>query len=406
MGMITRIRGRLRGSVHTIPKIDKKLRDEKIAETVCLLSVLFLLPYCSRGHAPLLLSLGGWCLATYSFLVLPLLISANYKYPTRWLRNFFCSIPGLVRKFSGPVVNVLLKIYSPLDKCERMFMKMTNLSNMAVQLVFFLMCDRVLLCSLGGVNCPQKRVTGLYSLMFYNVIAYCVSYIKELIEKEDWSPYINMSTHSNVKHLAMSATKIVLEWTKAVTFIITVIFMLLVFSLEQGLEHYQPSTLYTITTWSFYMATERVFNELFLSGMKLLKIQRFEALEHLYAPVILRYYTISMSILMGVIILMYGQMRFALLSMYLTVFMRGKDMALNCLKDLRSEEAVLSQFRKASTEEIEDCDDVCAVCLSAMERARITPCQHMFHAECLRECLNNSDICPICKRAFTFIHCT
>lgn len=33
MGMITRIRGRLRGSVHTIPKIDKKLRDEKIAET-------------------------------------------------------------------------------------------------------------------------------------------------------------------------------------------------------------------------------------------------------------------------------------------------------------------------------------------------------------------------------------
>lgn len=62
--------------------------------SVCLLSVLFLLPYCSRGHAPLLLSLGGWCLATYSFLVLPLLISANYKYPTRWLRNFFCSIPG------------------------------------------------------------------------------------------------------------------------------------------------------------------------------------------------------------------------------------------------------------------------------------------------------------------------
>lgn len=33
MGMITRIRGRLRGSVHTIPKLDKKLRDEKIAET-------------------------------------------------------------------------------------------------------------------------------------------------------------------------------------------------------------------------------------------------------------------------------------------------------------------------------------------------------------------------------------
>lgn len=32
MGMITRVRGRLR-SLHTITKLDPKLRDEKIAET-------------------------------------------------------------------------------------------------------------------------------------------------------------------------------------------------------------------------------------------------------------------------------------------------------------------------------------------------------------------------------------
>ncbi|KAG5898387.1 hypothetical protein JTB14_030365 [Gonioctena quinquepunctata] len=72
MGMIIRVRGRLR-SFHTLPKLQPEERNEKIAEIVCLLSVLFLLPYCSRGHAPLLFSLGGWCLATYSFLVLPVL---------------------------------------------------------------------------------------------------------------------------------------------------------------------------------------------------------------------------------------------------------------------------------------------------------------------------------------------
>ncbi|RZC35520.1 hypothetical protein BDFB_002239 [Asbolus verrucosus] len=93
MGMITRVRGRLR-SFHTIQKLDPEVRDEKIAETVCLLSVLFLLPYCSRGHAPLLVSLGGWCVATYSFLVLPVLISANYKYPVRWLRKLVAKLPG------------------------------------------------------------------------------------------------------------------------------------------------------------------------------------------------------------------------------------------------------------------------------------------------------------------------
>jgi hypothetical protein len=44
-----------------------------------------------------------------------------------------------------------------------------------LQLIFFVLCDRVLV--------PDQRVTALYSLMFYNVIAYCVSYIKELVEK-------------------------------------------------------------------------------------------------------------------------------------------------------------------------------------------------------------------------------
>lgn len=32
MGMITRVRGRLR-SLHTLPKLDQKIQDEKIAET-------------------------------------------------------------------------------------------------------------------------------------------------------------------------------------------------------------------------------------------------------------------------------------------------------------------------------------------------------------------------------------
>ncbi|KAK9688169.1 Ring finger domain [Popillia japonica] len=265
-----------------------------------------------------------------------------------------------------------------------------------------MVCDRILLCSLGGRNCPQKRITGLYSLMFYNVITYCVSYIKELIEKEDWSPYVNMTQHSNIKHVAMSATKIVLEWTKAVTFIITVTFMLLVFGLEQGLEHYQPTALYTFITWSYYMCTERVFVELFPHVLVFLRINAFEALELLYAPVLLRYYTISISAFLILILLLYGQFRFAFMAAYMNVYLRAKEMICNCLQKLRDEQAILGRFRRASCEEIQNCDDVCAVCLSQMNRARVTPCQHFFHAECLRQCLNNSHYCPICKREYTF----
>ncbi|KAF7277877.1 uncharacterized protein LOC143201283 [Rhynchophorus ferrugineus] len=403
MGMITRVRGRLR-SLHTLPKLDEKDRDEKIAETVCLLSILFLLPYCSRGHVPLLVSLGGWFVATYSFLVLPLLISANYKYPVRWLRSIRQNIPLIMKKYSKPTWSFICRAYSPVDKCEKLFMKMNNISNLATQLVFFIICDRVLLCSLGGHNCPKKRVTGLYSLMFYNVIAYCVSYIKELVEKEDWSVTVNMTQHSNLKHVAMSATKIVLEWTKAVTFIITVTFMLLVFGLEQGLEHYHPTPLYTFVTWTYYMCTEKVFVELFLPFLLMLKLNSLEALEQFYAPVFLRYYTITLAFILVMLLPFYGQFKFTFLAFYVTVYLRTKDMVANSLKRLRSEQSVLGQFRYATNEEIENCDDICAVCLSPMSKARVTPCQHMFHASCLRECLNNSNNCPICKREYVFVH--
>ncbi|XP_018328894.1 uncharacterized protein LOC108739481 [Agrilus planipennis] len=394
MGMITRVRGRLR-SLHTLPKLQPEERDEKIAETVCLLSVLFLLPYCSKGHTPLLLKLGGVWLVTYSCLVLPVLISANYKYPVRWLRMLLVNIPGMFSNF-------FYLFNSYIHFLATNFISQFYFS-LWLQLVFFMMCDRVLLCNFGGTNCPQKKLTGLYTLMFYNVLAYCVSYIKELIEKEDWSPYVNMTHHSNLKHVAMSATKIVLEWTKAVTFIITVTFMLLVFGLEQGLEHYQPTALYTIVTWTYYMCTEKVFVQFFPSVLVFLRLSCLEALEFLYAPVLLRYYTITVAALMGLILLFYGQFRFTFIATYLTVYLRTKDLVGNSLKQLKNEQAVLNQFRLASLEEIENWDDVCAVCLSPLNRARVTPCQHLFHADCLRQCLNSSKNCPICKREYTFI---
>lgn len=271
------------------------------------------------------------------------------------------------------------------------------------QLIFFMMCDRVLLCGYDITDCPHKKATGLYSLMFYNVIAYCVNYIKELIEKEDWSPYVNMTHHSNIKHLAMSATKIVLEWTKAVTFIITVTFMLLVFGLEQGLQNYQPTALYTALTWIYYMSTEKVFVEMFPALLTFLRLEQLEALENLYAPVLLRGYTILVSGIFVIALVCLGNLRFALISFYVNVFLRAKDAAMNCYKDLKNEQAVLAQFRYATDEELKEWDDICAVCLSSMVRARVTPCHHLFHSDCLRLCLNASTQCPMCKREYMFL---
>lgn len=126
---------------------------------------------------------------------------------------------------------LLIQLYNPIDSAENHFLKMKNISMMSNQIIFLMLADRIFI--------SEPKMTCLYTLMFYNVVTYCIIYIKELIEKEDWSPYVTLTERSKIKHLAMSATKIVFEWTKAVTFIVTITFMLLVFGLEQDLEHYK-----------------------------------------------------------------------------------------------------------------------------------------------------------------------
>lgn len=70
-------------------------------------------------------------------------------------------------------------------------------------------------------------------------------------------------------------------------------------------------------------------------------------------------------------------------------------------KALLAEKSNLDKYRHATAEELEQVeDDVCAVCLLPMNwKARITPCHHLFHSDCLRKCLKqNFQICPICKQ--------
>ncbi|GLH00332.1 Protein TRC8 homolog [Gryllus bimaculatus] len=273
---------------------------------------------------------------------------------------------------------------------------MANISFMVNQVMFFTLCDRLLL--------DESRVACLYSLMFYNVTAYCVAYIKELIHKEDWSPYVTITERSNVKHLAMSATKIVLEWTKAVTFIITVVFMLLVFGLEQGLQHYKPTIAYTVVTALFYMCTEKVFSESFPSLLLWLQPPALEGLEALWAPVLLRALAMTMSAVAAVVLLWRQPLlwRGPAAALYLNVWLRGREAAAHSVRALAAERAAVSRFRFATEEELAEFEDVCAVCLSPMKRARVTPCQHLFHGDCLRQCLQRSDHCPICKRELSF----
>ena len=50
-----------------------------------------------------------------------------------------------------------------------------------------------------------------------------------------------------------------------------------------------------------------------------------------------------------------------------------------------------------SQEELRKAGSTCPVCLEEMHVSRVTPCGHVFHAHCLRQCLARSTACPYCR---------
>lgn len=264
------------------------------------------------------------------------------------------------------------------------------------QIMFFMLCDRWF--------CPDEKLTGLYALLFYNVICYLLIYTQRLVYLQDIAPTVFMSEHSNIRHLAMTATKVMLEFTRAITFVITGVFMLLVFGLEQGLEHFNPTWYYIIITVLYFTLTERSCQERFPELLVWLHWDVFENLENLWTPVLLRMSSCLASGLMILLVFFYSNENCVLLlaASFINVYMGIRDID-HHWQALMKEKSTLDKYRYATWQEIYAMDDVCAVCLTSMTCARVTPCHHMFHSNCLRRCLKERPTCPLCKYELEWI---
>ncbi|XP_313450.6 protein TRC8 homolog isoform X1 [Anopheles gambiae] len=56
----------------------------------------------------------------------------------------------------------------------------------------------------------------------------------------------------------------------------------------------------------------------------------------------------------------------------------------------------ISSLPEATTAQLQQFDDVCAICYQDMTSAKITRCNHYFHGVCLRKWLYVQDRCPLC----------
>ena len=55
----------------------------------------------------------------------------------------------------------------------------------------------------------------------------------------------------------------------------------------------------------------------------------------------------------------------------------------------------------ATAQQLEELNDVCAICYQPLKTARVTRCNHFFHTLCLRKWLYVQDKCPMCHQEVT-----
>lgn len=228
-------------------------------------------------------------------------------------------------------------------------------------------------------------LTGLNSLLFYYIITFFVKRISDIFKTFNASPTNNATKN---KSFMLCILKIVIEWAKAVIIIICL--------REQGLQPH-PNTIYSAVTFLYYICTENVFIDIFPKILTHFDVQRFEGLEGLYGPVILNCFALSLSIILSTFLYMQNYTRLATFIFYHAIILNYKGAKSKCWQKLKEEKDILKMFQLASKKEIVEWNDICAICLQPLERARVTRCSHLFHAECLRKCCKISNLCPLCK---------
>nr|CAH7758110.1 unnamed protein product [Callosobruchus chinensis] len=272
---------------------------------------------------------------------------------------------------------------------EQFFINLQNIFTFVCQMCFFILCDRAVE-NKGYEEIKESKsvVIALTSILFYSVFGYFMSRIRDICQR---SRYRTVQAAPSLRNYFKWLCKIFFEWLKAVVVVLCL--------REQGI-HYEPKISYSLITFCYYVCSEKIFLDIFPTVVEFFNIEYLDDMEHLYVPLVLN----SLTILAGVSLETYMAIvkfsNFVLISFYFIVYLRVKDLYHNNWKILKAERAAYSSFQVATKSDIQLWDDICAVCLNRMSRARITPCNHLFHPYCLKQCLKTSFYCPLCKQHF------
>jgi len=283
-----------------------------------------------------------------------------------------------------------MKMSKSLKVFEGSIIRSEKLFNLISQIVFFNTAEALLLPS-------GQKATSLYTLMLFNSATYCLTYLHCLVTSKGFFSRERMAG-SDVTHLSMTTVKFVLEWTKLLVFLTTVVTMGAGLALGTTLGNFSPTPPYLALTWLYYLTMEPSMVACSPDLLSRLSVPQFDMQETVWAQIILKTSSLALSFLTVVLTLSLSKVKSALPCFIVCFYLKARDIDTTCLDKLRRLESSVKRFPTVSASELRAHNDVCSICLGEMARARKTWCGHIFHPTCLAKALNVVNSCPVCKQ--------
>jgi len=358
----------------------------KQAIAVLLLTVLFFLPFFQLWvNDKVLLFIGG----VYAFLFVPvtvgfvkpnileqqnIIIKLKRKY--RSLKTHLIeNLKQFMRTFCLFLICVK-ELFITLPYFYRSFITFQVLTN---QIIFFILAEKVI--------CPQENFISLYLLLLYTSLMY----VRKYFERNHQLLISNQSQLSEILNAFSNST-----FANAVTRIIITSLVISIFI--QKCYKIEPQVVFVLLCSSYFACTEPFLaaEDFFTSMVSFFQSDIFEQLEHLYIPLFIRLLCILSSLLLCAIEISQFPLMVTL-ACYTNLYVPFTRLSSEILTPLELELKSLQVFRQATQEELTKSGFTCPICLDTMHVARITPCGHVFHSYCLRQCLTRSNTCPCCR---------
>ncbi len=245
---------------------------------------------------------------------------------------------------------------------------------------------------------PNVYFTWLYSLMAYNFLLDMYIFIKneqnrrEVAQQAEREGVQTNSASVREDHKGKLARPVKLAiMTFKMIFTISIVLY----------QTFYLNVVYVIVTFSYFLMTINCLKKPLTKCLRYLHIDYLEGLEQYYVAALLGLVEIVYAFCLMVWTLMSDRQVLMLAALYTNIYASGRDLVNNTLNAAFREWSLLAQFDKASTQELQHLDDICAICLCRMTTARKTACKHFFHGHCLIQCAKEKHTCPICnKRLF------